>query len=210
MNKKQIARHLYAQTELSKTQIANILGLHRATLSEWVRDGDWNRLKEAGRHLPSILAENCYHIIGQLTEHYLSESRMTSPVSHKEADTLYKLACTITKLKNRSVLNETMELMGFFLENIKSRDAALASRLAPYIEEYLAERAHIYTHNLMPQNRTAPGGRIPMPTEQQENGRHAERNADNHEAHFSDPEIIAIYKECNIPLPTQYIKPGKA
>lgn len=209
-DKKQTARHLYAQTDLSKTQIANMLGLHRVTISNWVRDEDWDRLKRAGMHLPSILAENCYHIIGHLTEYYLSEHRAAHPITHKEADTLYKLSCTISKLRARSVLNETMEMLGHFLENVRLHDAALATSLAPHIEQYLASRAHIYTHHLMPAHFTGVGGRIPNPTDEEKAEYRNERNLDKQEEYFADPEVIEMYRACNIPLPAEFAAPPNA
>ena len=203
-DKKQSARHLYAQTDLNKTQIANMLGIHRHTLSIWIREGDWDRLRAAGDNLPSILAEKVYLMIGHLTDYHLSERRMTDPISHKEADTLYKLALTVAKLRTRSALNESMEMMGHLLQRIQKKDADLATRLAPHIDEYLSEKAHIHTEHLMPEGYTAPGGRIPVPTPQEEADHNKELHADREEAFYSDPETVALYQERGIPIPTQY------
>jgi hypothetical protein len=203
-DKKQSARHLYAQTDLNKSQIANMLGIHRHTLSIWVREGDWDRLKNAGNNLPSILAEKVYLIIGHLTDYHLSERRMTDPISHKQADTLYKLALTVAKLRTRSALNESMEMMGHLLQRIQKKDADLATSLAPHIDEYLSEKAHIHTEHLMPEGYTAPGGRIPTPTPQEEAEQKKELHADREEAFYSDPETVALYQERGIPIPPQY------
>jgi putative ATPase subunit gpP of terminase len=169
-DKKQQAKNLYFQTELTKTQIANLLQVSRRSLHYWIKEGNWERLKHSAEHLPSILAENCYHIIGHLTEHYLSEGRLTSPVSHKEADTLHKLAITIGKLQNRSTLNENMEMFGYFLDGLKKRNPKMAEDIAPYIDEYISARASVYMSSVMPGNFTDMR-RIPWPendpTEQQ-------------------------------------------
>ncbi len=84
IEKKQQARNLFFQTELTKSQIATLLGISRRSLTYWIKEGSWQRLKKSAAHLPAILAENCYHLIGNLTEHYLSERRLTNPVSSKE------------------------------------------------------------------------------------------------------------------------------
>jgi hypothetical protein len=62
--KKQQAKHLFLQSELTKSQIAGLLNVSRRSLSYWVKEGDWQRLKDSATHLPAILAENCYHIFG--------------------------------------------------------------------------------------------------------------------------------------------------
>ena len=203
-DKKQSARHLYAQTDLNKSQIANMLGIHRHTLSIWIREGDWDRLKNAGDNLPSILAEKVYLMIGHLTDYHLSERRMTDPISHKEADTLYKLALTVAKLRTRSALNESMEMMGHLLQRIQKKDTELATRLAPHVDEYLSEKAHIHTEHLLPEGYTAPGGRIPVPTPQEEADHNKELHLDREEAFYSDPETVALYQERGIPIPPQF------
>jgi len=161
LEKKQQARDLFFQTELTKTQIAALLGISRRSLTYWIKDGDWTRLKQSATHLPSMLAENCYHIFGHLTESYLSERRLTNPVSNREIDALHKLAMTANKLKNRSTLNESMEMFGFFMDGLKRRNARLAEEIAPYIDQYLSSRAAVYTANLLPDHFTGIGGRIP-------------------------------------------------
>ena len=206
-SKKTQARDLYAQTALTKTQIAATLGIHRNTISTWVREGDWDRLKAAGQNLPSILAENCYHIMGHLTEHYLSEWRLTDPISHKEADTLYKLACTISKLRSRTTINETMEMMGAFSEDLRKQNKKLAGQLRPYVDKYLARQAKISVASLLPQEFTAPGGRIPGEVPDETEERKKETALDNREAFFRDPDTVATYNEYQVPLPADMNPP---
>lgn len=200
-SKKTQAQELYAQTALTKTEIAAALGIHRNTISTWVREGDWNRLKAAGQNLPSILAENCYHIMGHLTESYLSEWRLTDPITHKEADTLYKLACTIAKLRSRTTINETMEMMSAFTHDLRKQNRKLAGQLRPYVDKYLARQAKISVASLVPGEFTAPGGRIPVETPQETEKRQAEEAADNREAFFRDSSTVSVYNENDIPLP---------
>jgi predicted DNA-binding protein YlxM (UPF0122 family) len=168
--KKQQAKELFFQTDLSKTQIANLLGISRRSLHYWVKDEHWDRLRESATQLPALLAEKCYHIFGHLTDQYLSELRATKPITHKEADTLHKLVITIGKLKNRSTLNENIETFSYFLEGLKKQAPELATQVTPYIDKYLTGRASIFTSQLAPANYNNQG-LIPLPetdfTEQQ-------------------------------------------
>ena len=168
--KKQQAKELFFQTDLSKTQIANLLGISRRSLHYWVKDEHWDRLRESATQLPALLAEKCYHIFGHLTDQYLSELRATKPITHKEADTLHKLVITINKLKNRSTLNENIETFSYFLEGLKKQAPELAQQVTPYIDKYLTGRASIFTSQLAPANYNNQG-LIPLPetdiTEQQ-------------------------------------------
>ena len=168
--KKQQAKELFFQTDLSKTQIANLLGISRRSLHYWVKDEHWDRLRESATQIPALLAEKCYHIFGHLTDQYLSELRATKPITHKEADTLHKLVITINKLKNRSTLNENIETFSYFLEGLKKQAPELATQVTPYIDKYLTGRASIFTSQLAPANYNNQG-LIPLPetdiTEQQ-------------------------------------------
>ena len=168
--KKQQAKELFFQTDLSKTQIANLLGISRRSLHYWVKDEHWGRLRESATQLPALLAEKCYHIFGHLTDQYLSELRATKPISHKEADTLHKLVITIGKLKNRSTLNENIETFSYFLDGLKQQAPEVARQVTPYIDKYLAGRASVFTSQLAPAHYNAQC-LIPVPdtdyTEQQ-------------------------------------------
>ncbi len=126
LNEKQIqAKGLYFQTDLNKSQIADLLGVSRRSLHYWIRENNWDRLKRSATHLPAMLAENCYMIINQFTQQLLSENRIMRPVTHQEAETLHKLTLSIKKLKNHSTLNESMELFAHFMERINKKSPAL-------------------------------------------------------------------------------------
>ncbi len=144
-----------------------------------------------------MLAENCYHIVGHLTEHFLSERRLTNPVSNKDADTLHKLTMTINKLKNRSTLNESMEMFGYFLEMLRSKNAKLAEEVMPYIDEHMSSRAGIYAHHVQPDSFTHMG-RLPWP-----DAVDTEKLIDNREAFFNDPDTIDSYEKAGIPFPSE-------
>jgi transposase-like protein len=196
--KKQQARNLYFQTGLNKTQIAAILEISRRSLSYWVREGDWDRLKKSAEHMPAILVENCYHIFGNLTERYLSERRVTDPVKPVEIDALYKLTRTIKNLKSRAALNESIELCGHFIDMLHAKNPELAQAVMPYLDEYMTSRANINRDTLLPAHFTGLAGTIPHPDPDR-----TETLIDHREAFFSDPETVETYERWGIPFPTE-------
>jgi transposase-like protein len=195
---KQQARNLYFQTELTKTQIASMLNVSRRSISYWVKEGEWDRLRHSAAHMPAILAENCYHIFGHLTESYLSERRMTNPVTLREVETLHKLTLTIKNLKNRATLNESMESFGYFLNSLRQKNTKLADELMPYIDEYMTAAASTNRRDYAPEHFTGIGGRIPWLPEDT-----TEKQLDNRENYFSNPETIETYKMYDIPFPSE-------
>jgi len=193
--KKHQAKTLFFQSGLNNSQIASLLNVSRRSISTWVKEGDWNRLKQSAKYLPSLLAENCYHIIGHLTESYLSESRMTNPITFKEIEGLHRLTLTAKKLQNRCTINENMELFGYFMEMVSQRNPELARSIHPYIDEFISARASVYTQHIQPDTFNSMG-RIPVPEVD-----NTEAQLDRQEAYLSDPDVIEAYKQWGIPHP---------
>lgn len=157
---KQQAKNLFLDTNLSKTEIAERLGVDRRTIRIWAQEGNWENLRRSSRHLPSMVAEKCYYLIDQYASHLLSENAAMSTFSLKEADAINKLASSIKKLKARSTVNESMEMFNFFLESVYRKNSQMAADISPYIEEYIAGRKDIYTSDFMLSG-FDPSGRIP-------------------------------------------------
>ncbi len=137
---KEEAKNLYFEANLSKTEIAEKLGINRKTLLFWSKQGNWDKLKLSAQNVPSLVAEKCYYLIDQFTSGLLEKGAVISNLSLKHAQTIHLLAATIKKLKNRSTVNESMEMFNFFLEGLNRRDPALAEQVKPQIEEYITIR----------------------------------------------------------------------
>ena len=137
----QQAQSLYFQTDLSKSEIATMLGISRSTLHSWVRDYNWDHIKKSALHIPSQLAENCYFIMARMQEDILSEERRDKPATYQEVNALYKLTLTASKLKTRNLLNETLELGAHFIEFVDHQSPAAADFIKPYIDGYIVSRA---------------------------------------------------------------------
>ncbi len=153
----QNARNLYMQTSLSKSQIAELLGISRTTIYNWAAQGNWDRLKKSAQHMPAIMAEKFYYVLGHMADDLLSESRIMKPCTRQEADAIYKLTLSINKLKNRSTLNENMEAFQVFLDQLKQSDPTLAAQLLPHMSEYFTRQASIYSYTHQPADFNAMG-----------------------------------------------------
>ncbi len=146
------AQKLFFQSDLSMTEISEMLGIPRRTLHYWIREKNWDRIKRSAAQMPSLLAENIYHIIARFTQQLLGEDRINRPITHKEADTLHKLTITVGKLKNRNTLNESMEMFGMFMESVNSKSPEMAQQLIPFVDDYIADRAATNIRQFRPDN----------------------------------------------------------
>lgn len=152
-DKKLQAKELYLQTGLNKTQIAEVLGISRRALHYWIRQDNWSRLKQSAEHLPSLMAEKCYYLLHHLTDNYLQDYRAKN-LNRDQVETLYKLTLTIKNLKNRTTINESMEMFALFQDRLQKQDPELAKSLMPYVEKYLTNRSSVSAYHVMPDNFT--------------------------------------------------------
>jgi len=139
------AESLYFQSNLSKTDIAQILGVSRRTVHYWVQQNNWDRIRESAQVMPTALASNCYLILARLQDSILSPERADKPVTLQEVNTMHKLTLTISKLNKRGALNENLELMTYFLEFAHNHDPRMAEVLKPVVNEFIRSRAAEYS-----------------------------------------------------------------
>lgn len=133
------AETLYFQTSLSKTEIAEAVGVSRRTLHYWVQQNNWDAIRQASCAMPSFLAGNCYLILAQLQNSILS--RTDAPVTMPEVNAIYKLATTISKLNAKGALSEQLEALTHFMEFTERFDPALAGALQPVLSAYAGHSA---------------------------------------------------------------------
>jgi len=141
----QQAESLYFQTNLSKTEIAQIIGVSRRTMHYWVQQNNWDRIRESVRVMPTALASNCYLILARLQDNILSPDRADKPITLQEVNTMHRLTLTISKLNKRGALNENLELMTYFMEFAHTHDPRMAEVLKPVVNEFIRSRAAEYS-----------------------------------------------------------------
>ena len=185
----QQAEHLYFQTDLSNTQIAEAIGISRSTLHCWVRENNWEHLKRSGAAMPSLIAGNCYQIMAQLTEHILSDERKDKPVTREEVESMYKLTLTINKLKARVALNESMETFTGFTEHLHNTSPDLADGIKPFISSYIATCAATRTSDMKPKKAFKP-----VPTSEEQDQMEAMLDAEDIAAWAAEGKLTADQK----------------
>jgi len=142
------AKELYFQTNMSKTEIAASVGVNRRTILLWSKQDDWDKLRQSARHTPAIVAEKCYYLLDHFTTKLLQDPDLFT-LSFKDAQTIHLLATSIKKLKNRSTVNESMEMFNFFYEGLKKKNPELAAEVLPEIEEYITSRSDRDTNEFL-------------------------------------------------------------
>jgi DNA-directed RNA polymerase specialized sigma54-like protein len=118
----------------------------------WVQQGNWDRLKLSSQHLPSMVVEKCYYMLNHYLDNLLSANGTISTFGPKEASAINQLATAIKKVRNRSAVNESMEMMSFFLDDVRRKDPTMAEAIMPFIEQYIAKRKDTNLADFLPAN----------------------------------------------------------
>ena len=163
---KEEAQNLYFQTDMSKSEIAEKVGVNRKTILFWSQQNNWDKLRKSARNMPSLVAEKCYYLIDQYASHLLVDGTPMRNFSLKDAQVLHLLATTIKKLKNRNTLNESMEMFNFFLDRLNQRNPGMAEQIAPHIEEYITARRGVESNDFLLDEFNKDGS-LPYPEKQQ-------------------------------------------
>ena len=142
------ARELYFNTNLSKTEIAEKLNVTRRSIYQWSINGDWDHLRQSARHMPAILAEKCYYLLGHISDQLLSQDNF-EPITPAQVNMLHKLTLTVRNLKRGTTVADNMETFNFLLERIAHRDPELAEKVMPHVEDYITDRRGKTEHDFL-------------------------------------------------------------
>jgi len=135
------ARNLYFQSDLTRAQLAQQVGVSEKTIYLWAKQGDWQRLRSGSRLMPSMLVE---HFCAQVQE--LNEAIQSRPPGQRyptpqEAETQRKLVVTAERIKKKGTQGEYMELMQKFMTWLMPKGNGFAQVFTDLADEFLKENA---------------------------------------------------------------------
>ncbi len=204
LEQKEAAQHIYFQTDIPISRIAEILNVSERTMYYWIEENGWAEIKKCAQHMPIKLIDNCYHILSNLQDHLLSDERKDKPVTHLEVNSMHKLVNTITKLRTRNTLSENIELNTYFLEYVDQQNPEMAEQIKPYIDGFLATRVKATKQNKIqfqtPQSTSAPAPN-PQPITETEPALLTQE-----ELEYYKQEYPELYKKAYELAQTQYEK----
>ena len=98
-NKKQLAKDLFLQTDKTRQEIADILGINRKTVYNWMQREKWEEMKKAALQAPGFILQNVYNFIQRLNSKIDKRGPEDNCPTMDEVNMLNKLINMSTKLK---------------------------------------------------------------------------------------------------------------
>ena len=132
------ARDLYFQTELTQEEIARIIGISGRTLYRWMKQDEWKRIKAAARQAPAALVERFYVQLQDLNDTICNRPIGQRIPTMEEAEINRKIIYSISKLKQQSSKQNTLEVMMNFTTWLNRDDSILAKKVVQKAHQYIS------------------------------------------------------------------------
>ncbi len=146
---KELAETLFIKTNLTKTEIAQLLGISRRTVHYWAADNAWDRLKSCTDNMPSIGTENAWLLLTNYQEKLLAPERAFNQLTNDEVNNVCKLGSLVRKLTKGNALNETIELRNRFMEFVNQKNPDKALEVQSMLDDFIRHQAKVSSRTIL-------------------------------------------------------------
>ncbi|MBX2904534.1 MAG: hypothetical protein KF744_00760 [Taibaiella sp.] len=108
------ARLLYMAGDTTQRSIAKTLKVSERTVYSWIKNEGWDRLRQAARQAPAVIAENIFSQIVELQNDIASREEGKRYPTMQEAELTRKLVLSVDKMKNAPALSQSMQVLRMF------------------------------------------------------------------------------------------------
>lgn len=137
--RKDFAKTLYlSEREITQKEIAARVGVTEATVSKWVREEQWERLKTSVVGGREELLGWLHAQLNAIRE-AVSGRKKNNFVSSREADTITKLTNAIKKLETETNIAHKVEVAQQFLVWLRANDPEKAMEFLPLFDAFIKE-----------------------------------------------------------------------
>lgn len=134
--KKNLAKTLYLNTELTQKQIAEKTGCSVNSVYRWAKQDNWEELKLALSNTADKELPRLYKQLKEFNDYIDSKPQGERFGTSKEYDALNKLKSVIAALDKTS-LSQTITVFQNFLKWVQRQDADKAKEFADVIDAYI-------------------------------------------------------------------------
>lgn len=137
--KKEYAKILYVKETMTQKEIAQKVGISEKTLSKWVNDNEWDRLKASIVITKEEELRRVYQQISAINEVIATRTNGERFASSREADILTKLAAAARSLETDSSIADIVEVGKRFLNWLRMSDLDKAKEFARLLDGFIKD-----------------------------------------------------------------------
>lgn len=140
-SKKEYAKLLYTQENLTQKEIAEKVGVSEQTITKWVNaeNEEWKRLRQSIIVTKKEQLSRIYEQIDEINVSIRSREPGKRYADSKEADTLVKLTTAARNLESEASVSDAIEVGKKFLGWLKPLAPAKAREIAVMFDDFIRD-----------------------------------------------------------------------
>lgn len=138
--KKELAKLLFVNEKLSQKEIAQRVEISEKTLSRWVNDGQWRKLRQSLLVTKEEQLRRIYEQIDELNTAIASREPGQRYANTKDADTLSKLTSAAKNLESEASISDIVSVAKRFLNWLRPLDIEKAKEISSLIDAFIKDQ----------------------------------------------------------------------
>ena len=138
--KKEWAKTLYMRENLTQQEIAELVGVSRVTVSNWVRAGKWEEQKAGLTLTRQEQVANLYRQVAEINRAISARAEGERFPNSKEADILGKLSAAIRNMEQETGIADIISVLTGFIEWVRPFDLEKAKELTRLADAYIKDK----------------------------------------------------------------------
>lgn len=136
--KKEYAKTLYLQGDLTQKEIAVKVDVSENTLSKWCNENDreWDKMRMSLLTSKSTILRMLYDVVHKLT----TEAKESEKPDAKLADQIVKYTASINNMETETSIAEIIEVSRMFINWMLGLDVNMAMNVAHHFDQFIKER----------------------------------------------------------------------
>lgn len=138
--KKDFALSIYLNEQLTQEEIAARVGVKRQTISRWIAEGNWERMKVSITITREEQLKNLYMQLAELNASINLKPEGQRFANASESDTISKISGAIKKMETDVGLADILSVFKDFLKWLRAQDVERSKEIASLLDAYIKSK----------------------------------------------------------------------
>ena len=138
--KREWAKTLYLKENLTQQEIAELVGVSRVTVNNWIGKNGWEMLKTSITITREDQLKSLYRQLAELNNAIMARPAGERFPNAAEADTISKLSNAIKKMEAEVGLSDIISVFSDLLKWLRASDPMQAKEVTPLLDAFVKSK----------------------------------------------------------------------